>query len=55
MSEPRHEDRELTIQDLEQVSGGSPVASLKMLAELLSKVSTTRNEISLTFARNARG
>jgi hypothetical protein len=31
------------------------MASLKLMGEILSNVSKTRSEISMTFARNARG
>jgi len=31
------------------------MANLKLMGELLSNVSKTRSEISMTFARNARG
>lgn len=43
---------ELSDTELDAVSGGA--ASLALLNELLSNVSKTRSEISMTFARNAR-
>jgi hypothetical protein len=43
---------------LELVAGGfliqEMMASLKLMGEILSNVSKTRSEISMTFARNAR-
>ncbi len=46
---------ELTSDELDLVVGGSPLASsLKLMSEILSNVSKTRSEISMTFARNAR-
>jgi hypothetical protein len=47
----------LTDEQLEFVAGGliqEMMASLKLMSELLSNVSKTRSEISMTFARNAR-
>jgi len=50
--------RELTAEQLELVAGGSLIqemmANLKLMGEILSNVSKTRSEISMTFARNAR-
>ena len=50
--------RELTEDELQQVTGGSLASalsdSLKLMGEILSNVSKTRSEISMTFARNAR-
>ena len=43
------EVRELTLEEIEVVAGG-----LKLMGEILSNVSKTRAEISMTFARNAR-
>ena len=44
--------------ELDQVSGGFLVqeimSGLKLAGEILSNVSKTRSEISMTFARNAR-
>ena len=49
------EVQELTLEQLEIVAGGSPIESaLKLMGEILSNVSKTRSEISMTFARNAR-
>ena len=51
--------QELTGEQLELVAGGfliqEMMASLKLMGEMLSNVSKTRSEISMTFARNARG
>ena len=48
----------LTDEQLELVAGGRSLqemmASLKLMGEILSNVSKTRSEISMTFARNAR-
>jgi hypothetical protein len=47
----------LTDEQLELVAGGliqEMMASLKLMGEILSNVSKTRSEISMTFARNAR-
>lgn len=41
---------ELQEDELDEVGGGS----LKLLSEMLSNVSKTRSEISMTFARNAK-
>lgn len=38
----------------EEVSGYNMTDSLKLMGEILSNVSKTRSEISMTFARNAR-
>jgi hypothetical protein len=47
--------QELSPEQLELVAGGSPIESaLKLMGEILSNVSKTRSEISMTFARNAR-
>jgi hypothetical protein len=50
--------QELTPEQLELVAGGFSIqemmASLKLMGEILSNVSKTRSEISMTFARNAR-
>ncbi len=50
--------RELSMDKLENVVGGSLVGDLlataKLMNEILSNVSKTRSEISMTFARNAR-
>jgi hypothetical protein len=50
--------RELTAEQLELVAGGSLIqemmANLKLMGEILSNVSKTRSEISMTFACNAR-
>lgn len=50
---------QLSDAELDQVSGGSLVqeimSGLKLMGEMLSNVSKTRSEISMTFARNARG
>jgi hypothetical protein len=47
--------QELTPEQLESVTGGSLLASgLKLMGEILSNVSKTRSEISMTFARNTR-
>lgn len=49
---------ELSIDELDVVVGGSMVGNLlataKAMNEILSNVSKTRSEISMTFARNAR-
>jgi|EndMetStandDraft_7_1072992.scaffolds.fasta_scaffold2894775_2 hypothetical protein len=45
---------ELTIEQLELATGGSIMDNLKLMSEILSNVSKTRSEISMTFARNAR-
>ena len=50
--------QELTAEQLELAAGGfliqEMMASLKLMGEILSNVSKTRAEISMTFARNAR-
>jgi hypothetical protein len=47
--------QELTAEQIEHVAGGDVVqASLKLMGEILSNISKTRAEISMTFARNAR-
>lgn len=52
------EAHQLSDAELDQVSGGSlvqeVVSGLKLMGEVLSNVSKTRSEISMTFARNAR-
>lgn len=52
------EAHQLSNADLDQVSGGFLVqevmSGLKLMGEVLSNVSKTRSEISMTFARNAR-
>jgi hypothetical protein len=40
--------QELTAEEINNVAGG------KLMGEILSNVSKTRSEISMTFARNAR-
>ena len=51
-------EQELTPEQLELVAGGfliqEMMASLKLMSELLSNLSRTRSEISMTFARNSR-
>jgi hypothetical protein len=53
-----HKDCELSLDELTTVAGGSVVsemlAAAKLMGEILSNVSKTRSEISMTFARNAR-
>ncbi|MBR1142069.1 hypothetical protein [Bradyrhizobium sp. AUGA SZCCT0431] len=50
--------QELTAEQLERVAGGfliqEMMANLKLMGEILSNVSKTRAEISMTFARNSR-
>lgn len=52
------ETHQLLDTELDHVSGGFLVqemmAGLKLMGEVLSNVSKTRSEISMTFARNAR-
>ncbi len=52
------EAHQLSDAELDHVSGGSLVqeimSGLKLMGEVLSNVSKTRSEISMTFARNAR-
>ena len=49
------EAQELTAEQLDLVSGGSsPLETMRLMSEILSNVSKTRSEISMTFARNAR-
>jgi hypothetical protein len=49
------EVQELTSEEFELVAGGSLTESaLKLMGEILSNVSKTRSEISMTSARNAR-
>jgi hypothetical protein len=56
--QPEPQIRELSDAELGHVSGASlmqeMMASLKLMGEMLSNVSKTRSEISMTFARNAR-
>ena len=50
-----NEIREMTMDEIDCVSGGDAIASgLKLMGEILSNISKTRSEISMTFARNAR-
>jgi hypothetical protein len=53
------ETLQLSDAELDRVSGGFLVqeimSGLKLMGEMLSNVSKTRSEISMTFARNARG
>jgi hypothetical protein len=48
--------QELTAEEIDRVAGGENIvaAGLKLMGEILSNVSKTRAEISMTFARNAR-
>ena len=48
-----NELREMTMDEIDCVSGGD-TSALKLLGEILSNISKTRSEISMTFARNAR-
>jgi hypothetical protein len=48
------EARELTVEQLDHVTGGSVMETLKLMGEMLSNIAKTRSEISMTFARNAR-
>jgi hypothetical protein len=52
------EIRELTADETNSVSGGfliqEMMSSLKLMGEMLSNVSKTRADISMTFARNSR-
>jgi len=52
------ETHQLSDAELDQISGGFLVqevmSGLKLMGEMLSNVSKTRSEISMTFARNAR-
>jgi hypothetical protein len=46
---------ELTAEEIDLVAGGDMISSsLKLMGEILSNISKTRSEISMTFARNAR-
>jgi hypothetical protein len=54
MRDHETETQELTVEQLELVSGGSLMDAVKLMSEILSNVSKTRSEISMTFARNAR-
>lgn len=44
----------LTGDELDLVVGGNIMQGLKLMGEMLSNVSKTRSEISMTFARNSR-
>jgi hypothetical protein len=47
--------QQLTAEEIERVAGGLNLSEgLKLMGEILSNVSKTRSEISMTFARNAR-
>lgn len=50
--------RTINAAEIDFVAGGTLIqemmASLKLMNEMLSNVSKTRSEISITFARNAR-
>ena len=50
--------RDATVEEQRSIEGGSviddAIDSLKLMGEILSNVSKTRSEISMTFARNAR-
>ena len=49
--------QELSLEEIELVAGGSRGLmenSFKLMGEILSNVSKTRSEISMTFARNSR-
>lgn len=48
--------QELTAEEVDQVAGGENIiaAGMKLMGEILSNVSKTRAEISMTLARNAR-
>ena len=50
--------RALDVNEIDAVAGGfliqEMMSSLKLMGEILSNVSKTRAEISMTFARNAR-
>ncbi len=51
------EVQELSLEQIELVAGGSrsvTASGLKLMGEILSNVSKTRAEISMTFARNSR-
>lgn len=56
--QPNTEIRALNADEIDVVAGGALIqemmASLKLMGELLSNVSKTRSEISMTFARNMR-
>jgi hypothetical protein len=54
MRDRETEVQELTLDQLEVVAGGSLMDTVKLMSEILSNVSKTRSEISMTFARNAR-
>lgn len=53
-----NEFREATADELQVIAGGNTfqemMSNLKLMGEILSNVSKTRSEISMTFARNAR-
>ena len=49
--------QELSLEEIELVAGGSRGLmenSFKLMGEILSNVSKTRSEISMTFVRNSR-
>jgi hypothetical protein len=52
------ETHQLSDAELDKISGGfvlqEVMSGLKLMGEMLSNVSKTRSEISMTFARNAR-
>jgi hypothetical protein len=50
----RDKAEELTPEQLDLVTGGAMMDDLKLMFEILSNVSKTRSEISMTLARNAR-
>ena len=53
-----NQNSELSVDELDVVVGGFLVSNLlataKLMNEIISNVSKTRSEISMTFARNAR-
>ena len=55
MHDRKTETQELSLEQLAFAAGGaSPQATIQLMSEILSNVSKTRSEISMTFARNAR-
>ena len=55
MYDRKTETQELSLDQLAFAAGGaSPQLITKLMSEILSNVSKTRSEISMTFARNAR-
>ena len=62
MQDTQDESRALSVGELDAVAGGQNrafliqemMASLKLMGEILSNVSKTRSEISMTFARTSR-